>query len=140
MQFVGASLVSSGIIPGERSFAPGSASIASRRAAKVTTSGWAGANRFRPSGRKTARGRHGASDLTTRQGIFENSADLSTAKTMTDQAIVAQLKALADDYERRAEKASLDDAKHCSVIEPGGASAGSAAFRAFRLRHDKSDY
>ena len=35
---------------------------------------------------------------------------LRTAKTMTDQAIVAQLKALADDYERRAEKASLDDA------------------------------
>jgi len=34
-----------------------------------------------------------------------------TAKTMTDQAIAAQLKSLADDYERRAEKASLDDAK-----------------------------
>ena len=29
---------------------------------------------------------------------------LRTAKTMTDQAIAAQLKALADDYERRAEK------------------------------------
>ncbi|MGX9428280.1 MULTISPECIES: hypothetical protein [Bradyrhizobium] len=40
---------------------------------------------------------------------------LRTAKTMTDQAIAAQLKALADDYERRAEKASLDDAKHCSI-------------------------
>jgi hypothetical protein len=40
---------------------------------------------------------------------------LRTAKTMTDQAIVAQLKALADNYERRAEKASLDDAKHCSI-------------------------
>ena len=35
---------------------------------------------------------------------------LRTAKAMTDQAIAAQLKALADDYERRAEKASLDDA------------------------------
>ena len=35
---------------------------------------------------------------------------LRTAKSMTDQAIAAQLKALADDYERRAEKASLDDA------------------------------
>jgi hypothetical protein len=35
---------------------------------------------------------------------------LRTAKTMTDQAIAAQLKALAHDYERRAEKASLDDA------------------------------
>jgi hypothetical protein len=40
---------------------------------------------------------------------------LRNAKTMTDQAIAAQLKALADDYERRAEKASLDDAKHCSI-------------------------
>jgi hypothetical protein len=35
---------------------------------------------------------------------------LRTAKTMTDQAIADQLKALADDYERRAEKASRDDA------------------------------
>jgi hypothetical protein len=32
---------------------------------------------------------------------------LRAAKTMTDQAIAGQLKALADDYERRAEKASL---------------------------------
>jgi hypothetical protein len=35
---------------------------------------------------------------------------LRTARTMTDQAIAGQLKALADDYERRAEKASLVDA------------------------------
>ena len=35
---------------------------------------------------------------------------LRTAKTMTDQAVAGQLKALADDYERRAEKASHDDA------------------------------
>ena len=35
---------------------------------------------------------------------------LRTAKTMNDQAIAGQLKALADDYERRAEKASRDDA------------------------------
>lgn len=35
---------------------------------------------------------------------------LRTAKTMTDQAIAGQLKALADDYERRAQKASHDDA------------------------------
>jgi hypothetical protein len=35
---------------------------------------------------------------------------LRTAETMTDPAIAAQLKALADNYERRAEKASLDDA------------------------------
>jgi hypothetical protein len=40
---------------------------------------------------------------------------LRATKTMMDQAIAAQLKALADDYERRAEKASLDDVKHCSI-------------------------
>jgi len=35
---------------------------------------------------------------------------LRAAKTMTDQAVAGQLKALADDYERRAEKASHVDA------------------------------
>jgi hypothetical protein len=35
---------------------------------------------------------------------------LRAARTMTDEAIAAQLKALADDYERRAEKASQVDA------------------------------
>ena len=37
---------------------------------------------------------------------------LRAAQTMTDRAIAGQLKALADDYERRAEKAShVDTAK-----------------------------
>ena len=37
---------------------------------------------------------------------------LRAAQTMTDRAIAVQLKALADDYERRAEKAShVDEAK-----------------------------
>ena len=35
---------------------------------------------------------------------------LRAAKTMTDSAIAGQLKALADDYQRRAEKASNVDA------------------------------
>jgi hypothetical protein len=35
---------------------------------------------------------------------------LRTAGSMTDEAIAARLKALADHYERRAEKVSLDDA------------------------------
>jgi hypothetical protein len=35
---------------------------------------------------------------------------LRAAHTMTDRVIAGQLKALADDYERRAEKASRDDA------------------------------
>jgi hypothetical protein len=35
---------------------------------------------------------------------------LRAAQTMTDRVVAIQLKALADDYERRAEKASRDDA------------------------------
>jgi hypothetical protein len=35
---------------------------------------------------------------------------LRAARTMTDRAIAGQLKALADDYERQAEKASHVDA------------------------------
>jgi hypothetical protein len=35
---------------------------------------------------------------------------LRAARTMTDAAIAGQLMALADDYQRRAEKASHDDA------------------------------
>jgi hypothetical protein len=35
---------------------------------------------------------------------------LRAAQTMTDRAIASQLKALADDYQRRAEKASHVDA------------------------------
>ena len=35
---------------------------------------------------------------------------LRAVKTITDSMIAGQLKALADDYERRAEKASLVDA------------------------------
>ena len=40
---------------------------------------------------------------------------LRAAQTMTDRAVAGQLRALADDYQQRAEKASLDDAKHCSI-------------------------
>jgi hypothetical protein len=37
---------------------------------------------------------------------------LRAAKTMTDQAVAGQLKVLADDYQRRAERAShVDSAK-----------------------------
>jgi hypothetical protein len=35
---------------------------------------------------------------------------IRAAQTMTDRVVASQLKALADDYERRAEKASRDDA------------------------------
>jgi hypothetical protein len=42
--------------------------------------------------------------LRTAQTLF------SAAQTMTDRAVAGHLKALADDYERRAERASRDDA------------------------------
>src|SRR6516165_125605 len=77
-QSVMASLVSSGIIRGERRFAPESASIASRRAAKVTSIGWAGSKSLSTNQPGTARGRHDTSDLTTRQGILEDSADFAS--------------------------------------------------------------
>jgi hypothetical protein len=40
---------------------------------------------------------------------------LRAAQTMTDSAIASQLKALADDYEQRAEKASQVDAAKASA-------------------------
>jgi hypothetical protein len=40
---------------------------------------------------------------------------LRAAQTMTDAAIAAQLKTLAEDYERRSEKASQDDAAKASA-------------------------
>jgi hypothetical protein len=40
---------------------------------------------------------------------------LRAAQTMTDQGVVSQLKALADDYQRRAEKASRADAAKASA-------------------------
>jgi hypothetical protein len=42
---------------------------------------------------------------------------LRAAKTMTDHAVAGQLKALADDYQRRAEKAShVDAAEACAPL------------------------
>lgn len=48
---------------------------------------------------------------------------LRAAQTMTDEVVVAQLKALADEYERRAAKTSLADAtkalaRSAAVSEP----------------------
>ena len=48
--------------------------------------------------------RRGQQYLKTAQAL------LRSAKTMTDDAVAGQLRTLADDYERRAEKASRDDA------------------------------
>jgi len=46
---------------------------------------------------------------------------LRAAQTMTDQAIADQLRALADDYERRAEKASHVDAAKALARAPARA-------------------
>jgi hypothetical protein len=46
---------------------------------------------------------------------------LRAAQTMTDRAIAGQLKALADDYQQRAEKASLVDAAKASARSAAGA-------------------
>ena len=47
-----------------------------------------------------------------------------TAQTMTDEMIARQLQLLAEDYERRAEKASLVDAAKALARAATGASAG----------------
>jgi len=52
---------------------------------------------------------------------------LHAAKTMTDRAIAGQLKALADDYERRAEKASRDDAERRLARAAAAAAVAAAA-------------
>ena len=61
--------------------------------------------------------RRGREDLETAQTL------LRSAQTMTDRAIAGQLKALAEDYERRAAKASQDDAakvlaRSTAAVEP----------------------
>jgi hypothetical protein len=52
---------------------------------------------------------------------------LSAANTMTDKAIADQLRALADDYQRRAEKASQIDAAK-ALARAAANAAGEAAF------------
>ena len=48
---------------------------------------------------------------------------LRAAETMTDRMVAAQLKALADDYQRRAEKASQVDAAKASARSAANAEA-----------------
>src|SRR6266571_9541550 len=72
---------------------------------------WPAPNRLRPGAREPREGtmtfqisQRGKEYLKTAQTL------LRAAQTMTDRAIAGQLKALADDYQRRAEKASHVDA------------------------------
>jgi hypothetical protein len=80
-QSVMASLVSSGTTHGEPLFVQRRASIASELARKVSAIGCPGSK-----------------------------SPSTSCQTMTDEAIAGQLKALADEYQRRAEKASQVDA------------------------------
>lgn len=82
-QSVMASLVSSGIIRGEFSFAPGSASIDSEPDATVTAIGWVGSNHLRRVAGKP-RGPHDHSDLITKQRIFENCSDFALHRQSND--------------------------------------------------------
>jgi hypothetical protein len=62
-------------------------------------------------------------EISQRAKEYQKTAEtlLRAAQTMTDRTIAVQLKALADDYERRAEKAShVDKAK---VLARSAASA-----------------
>lgn len=54
------------------------------------------------------------------KGYLETARTLfRAAKTMTDRAIADQLKAIADDYQRRTEKASRVDAGRASARSSG---------------------
>ena len=69
-------------------------------------------NRLRPGARKPREGSMTFPQISQRGREYLKTAQtlLRAAQTMTDQAIAGHLKALADDYQRRAEKASHVDA------------------------------
>jgi hypothetical protein len=99
-----AGLVSSGTTRGEPLYVPRSALLISEPAGQVTAIGWRGCKSPRPDaenreGTMTFQiSRRGKEYLKTAQTL------LHAAKTLADGAIVDQLKALAEDYQRRAEK------------------------------------
>jgi hypothetical protein len=69
-------------------------------------------NRLGPGDREPREGSMTFQQISQRGKEYLKTADtlLRAAQTMTDRAIAGQLKALADDYQRRAEKASHVDA------------------------------
>src|SRR5258708_39510001 len=71
------SLVSSGTTRGEPRFVPGSASIASELAGKVTAIGCPGSKSPSTSCQRTARGLYDGPDLTARQAISGDSTDFA---------------------------------------------------------------
>src|SRR5580692_11785045 len=105
-----AGLVSSGTTRGEPLFVPRSALRISEPAGQVTAIGSRGCKSPKPD----AENREGTMTFQISQRgreYLKTAQDLlSAAKTMTDSAIADQLRALADDYQRRAEKVSQIDA------------------------------
>ena len=80
-RFVMAGLVSSGTTRGGLLLVPGSASIASELAEQVIGVGCPGPKSPWTKRRRTAGGLHDVrADLTTRQGILENSRDFASPK------------------------------------------------------------
>lgn len=111
-----ASLVSSDTTRGEPPFVPRNASIALELAGQVTAIGYPGSKLPYTRPREPREGTM-TFQLSHRGNEYLKTARtlLRAAKTMTDQAIADQLKALADDYQRRAEKASRFDAAKASA-------------------------
>ena len=68
-------------------------------------------NRRRPSDRESREDFMRIRQISQRGKQYLKAAEtlLRAARTMTDRAIASQLKALADDYERRAEKARSEE-------------------------------
>jgi hypothetical protein len=107
-----ASLVSSGTTRGEPRFVPRSALIAS----EFAEFGGRAPNRLRPAAREPREGFMTVQISLRGKEYLETARTLlCAAQTMTDSAIAGQLKALANDYQRRAEKASHDDAAKASA-------------------------
>ena len=62
---------------------------------------------------------------------------LRAAQNMTDRAIAGQLKALADDYQRRAEKTSYVDAAKVFARSAANAEGGITAQSAEEIRGER---
>jgi hypothetical protein len=110
-RFVMASLASYDTTHGGPLFDRRGVSIASKLAGQVIAVGCLGF-KLRWTNRQEPREGTMTLEISQRGKQYLKTAQtlLRAAKTMTNQAVASQLKALADDYERRAEKASCVDA------------------------------
>jgi hypothetical protein len=110
-RFAMASLVSSDTTRGGPLCVPGRASIASKLAGKATAIGCPGFTLLWTLCQRIARGSYDVPDLTARQEILENGADVAPRCSSHDRLCdCGSAQRLAEDYERRAQKASQVDA------------------------------